>query len=169
MSDVYFDDDDGEIPDVSRSSCVCIQGRPCSDPATCLDWESRFEIARSCARRNSTKLQTMTVEQLTLLRSGASVDLRDGEHEGESLIAMERCRCLEGRPCDDPYSCADWDNRFHVARLHGWIDHESEGSDNITAFATSSSSSSLLKNDEPQSDPCDIEPGSRESNHGEQL
>ena len=33
---------------------------------------------------------------------------------------MESCSCIEGNPCVDAYCCKDWNNRFDVAKKHGW-------------------------------------------------
>ena len=30
---------------VDRSSCSCVEGNPCVDPALCHDWKNRFTIA----------------------------------------------------------------------------------------------------------------------------
>ncbi|CAK4114593.1 unnamed protein product [Aphanomyces euteiches] len=33
---------------------------------------------------------------------------------------VESCSCIEGNPCVDKYCCKDWDNRYAVAKKHGW-------------------------------------------------
>jgi len=35
----------------------------------------------------------------------------------------EGCSCLFGNPCMESYTCADWQNRFDVAKKNGWKGH----------------------------------------------
>lgn len=34
--------------------------------------------------------------------------------------STESCSCIEGNPCLDRYACKDWENRYDVAKRHGW-------------------------------------------------
>ena len=50
---------------------------------------------------------------------------QDEENEKNGLADLviekrEGCSCIEGNPCLDAYGCKDWQNRFEVAKKHGW-------------------------------------------------
>lgn len=41
---------------------------------------------------------------------------------GDGIVRerLESCSCIEGNPCMDAYGCKDWNNRYEVAKAHGW-------------------------------------------------
>lgn len=44
-------------------------------------------------------------------------------NDGIRAEKLENCSCIEGNPCAEPYNCKDWNNRFAVAKAHGWKGH----------------------------------------------
>jgi len=44
------------------------------------------------------------------------------EARGAGIVKekKESCSCIEGNPCMESYCCKDWNNRFEVAKKHGW-------------------------------------------------
>lgn len=47
-----------------------------------------------------------------------------GMGETEAKPRQEGCSCLYGNPCQDPYVCLDWDNRWKVSLANGMSQSE---------------------------------------------
>lgn len=50
-------------------------------------------------------------------------EAEENEAKGIAAVSQEKaesCSCIEGNPCMDSYGCKDWNNRYAVAKKHGW-------------------------------------------------
>jgi hypothetical protein len=43
-----------------------------------------------------------------------------GENPKDDKNRKEGCSCIYGNPCEDPYVCEDWENRWDVAKKNGY-------------------------------------------------
>lgn len=56
--------------------------------------------------------------------SGMAGRQLDASDSGDGFFSDKSgCSCLYGNPCVSAYNCADWNNRFDVARRNGWKGH----------------------------------------------
>eukprot|EP01116_Phalansterium_solitarium_P006906 TRINITY_DN19332_c0_g1_i1.p1 TRINITY_DN19332_c0_g1~~TRINITY_DN19332_c0_g1_i1.p1 ORF type:complete len:299 (-),score=30.36 TRINITY_DN19332_c0_g1_i1:22-918(-) len=65
--------------------------------------------------RKAEERQRQYVERMTKERNAKAQ-----KDNGIKVEREESCSCVEGNPCLSQYSCKDWENRYEVAKRHGW-------------------------------------------------
>lgn len=61
-------------------------------------------------------------EKLSDMQLKQAVNKRQVDEQNQQIcsIKQESCSCIEGNPCIDKYCCKDFENRYEIAKKHGW-------------------------------------------------